>query len=229
MQWLSVKFPVRAGRARLRLLGLVLLLLFASKGEGLAQDSFGRDRTWYASVYGTRYIESRLLLIPYKLATLSMPTTSSYLVGGGIGYVLIPELTIPTPFSNVAFKGNSLEIEGQLAKHFGFEDTTEATLALMLRSAQIPLWGGVSFNVALGDGISYAFSDPKYEIGIDRVRGVDTVRAQNFIVAETEFTHESFKWAHFVFRLHHRSGVYGLISKKTGSNYMGGGLRLDLH
>jgi hypothetical protein len=46
---------------------------------------------------------------------------------------------------------------------------------------------------------------------------------------ETEFTHESTPNAHFFLKLHHRSGIYGLISpRKTGSNYIGAGLRWDI-
>ena len=46
---------------------------------------------------------------------------------------------------------------------------------------------------------------------------------------EAEFTHASQPNIHLVAKLHHRSGVYGLVSPRhTGSNFIGGGVRFDI-
>lgn len=127
-------------------------------------------------------------------------------------------------------RDNSLEAEGQVGQHFDRENTREASAALVLRSGQLGIFGGTSLNVAWGNGVSYTFSDPQAESGDAGIRGVGAKRFQYYMSFETELTDSSAPNVHLVLRLAHRSGIYGLISSdRTGSNYLGGGLRFDLH
>ncbi|EBW2381250.1 hypothetical protein DAR30_24855, partial [Salmonella enterica subsp. enterica serovar Enteritidis] len=105
----------------------------------------------------------------------------------------------------------------------------EAAAALVLRSPEWHIFGPLSTNVAIGNGFSYAFSDPKFEYGRHLVRGEDTVRFQYHISLENEWTHKDLPNVHLVGMLHHRSGMYGVVSpSKTGSNYIGAALRFDI-
>ena len=80
----------------------------------------------------------------------------------------------------------------------------------------------------MGEGFSYAFGDPELEKGPDGVRGQDQVQLQNHLVLEIDLFHPDYSRVHLVGRVHHRSGVYGLISpQETGSNFLAGGLRID--
>ncbi len=68
---------------------------------------------------------------------------------------------------------------------------------------------------------------PTYEYGRELVRGHDTVQLQYYMGFEAEYAHASWERLSVFTRLHHRSGMYGMISpSKTGSNFIGIGLRL---
>lgn len=182
----------------------------------------GRDRTGHLTGFVLAKADSRLQRVPDRLVTGRLDFERAYLGSIAASRVLIPRFTL-------LGRGNSLEIEGQFAQHFGNQDNAEATAALVLRSGQLGVFGGVSINGAWGNGVSYAFSNPRQERGDGGIRGVDTEKFQYHMSFETEITDASAPDIHLVLRLHHRSGVYGLISSdRTGSNYLGAGLRFDL-
>ena len=188
-----------------------------------------RQRVWYASLIGAQWGEVRLPQFPIKAVTGDIPFRQSYLAAAGIGRVIVPRFDIPIPFTGVGLVGNSLEIEGQVVRHFGLQEHWEGTAALVLRTGELRLWGGASLNIGWANGLSYAFSDPKYEFGPGGVRGVDSRRLQYYMGLEAEFTLSQLPNVHLLAKLHHRSGIYGVISpRRTGSNFIGGGLRVDL-
>ena len=183
----------------------------------------GRDRAGHVSAFLLVKAESRLVRIPDRLVTGRLDFDKAYLFSVAATKVIAPRFTF-------LGRGNSLELEGQLGQHFDREDTTEADAALVLRSGQLGVFGGTSLNVAWGNGISYAFSDPKAESGNAGIQGLGSKRFQYYMAFETELTDSSAPGVHLVLRLAHRSGIYGLISSdRTGSNYLGVGLRFDLH
>ena len=187
-------------------------------------------RTGYVSVIAARWAETRLPTLPVNLVTGDLDYADDYLFSAGLGVVLVPDFEIPATVLTPALGGFSVEAEGMLAFHTSLSSHTEFAGALVLRTPEIAVPGDLaSVNFAVGNGLSYAFSDPDYEKGVDGVRGVDTVRLQYFISLESELTFAALPNIHFVARVHHRSGIYGLISPpKTGSNYIGLGVRFDL-
>jgi hypothetical protein len=188
-----------------------------------------RDRAWFATIIGAKWVDTRLPSLPYNAVTGKLRFTDAYLVSGSVSRVLLPNFAIPIPGTGTRLIGNSIELEAQLAEHFGKENTEEGVLAVAVRTGQIPLWSsGVAVNLAWANGLSYAFSRPAYEEGPGGARGVGSRQLQYYMGIESEWTAAAAPRIHFVSQLHHRSGVYGLISpQKTGSNYLGGGLRFD--
>jgi hypothetical protein len=212
--------PRAAHRSALR----PLLLAAALMGEPAAAQT--SERRWHATGYLSRWINADLLEVPERVATGGLRFSDTNFAGVGLSRVIVPSFTIPMPLSDVAFHGNRLEIEGQVLRHFGGQSHWEGTLALMFRTGQIPLAGGLSVNFGIGEGLSYASERPRFEGAID----VRPTRLLNYLALEAEFAHASMPGVSFVARLHHRSGVFGLIApQKSGSNFIGAGIRIDLN
>ena len=138
--------------------------------------------------------------------------------------MLVPSFSIPLPGS-LALPGNRIEVEAQVLRHFGEQRHWEGTLALLFRTGQLPLFGGLSVNLGFGEGLSYASERPSLE-GSFRA---EPSRFLNYLAVEAEFSHASLPGVYVVPRIHHRSGVFGLIAPRgSGSNFIGVGLRIDL-
>lgn len=121
-----------------------------------------------------------------------------------------------------------LEIEAGIAKHFGWSHQTEFNLEPMVRWKYFPWNDYVYTNFRLGlFGFSYDTSIPEWEKRQVGQYG-RTSRFLSFLVPE--FTFSPSKDAPFeVFvRVHHRSGIYGVIIKDQSSNYISGGIRFSV-
>jgi hypothetical protein len=183
------------------------------------------ERSWHLSVYGSRWVNADLLEIPERTFTGELTAEDAYFVGAGLSRVIVPSVSIPLPGTGFAFHGNRIELEGQVLRHFGDQAHWEGTIALMFRTGQIPLFGGLSVNLAFGEGLSYASERPNLE-GNERL---EPTRLLNYLAFEAQFSHSSLPGVYFVPRIHHRSGVFGLFADKgSGSNFIGAGIRVDL-
>ena len=105
------------------------------------------------------------------------------------------------------------EIEGQIGKHFGEQDHVEANALVIARWMTFPWDHVVDTSFAIGEGVSFASSVPPLENGSRR-----SSRLLNYILAELELANPAVPDAAFVFRLHHRSGVFGLYNGVTGAS-----------
>ncbi|MGA7451660.1 MAG: hypothetical protein WBW73_10435 [Rhodoplanes sp.] len=188
------------------------------------------DRLFYATVYADIWAHTDLLTLPLDAAAGTLRTDRVYFVGVGLGYTLIPSFSVPMPFCACGINGLRLEVEGQLGSYFGLQDHLESALVLLLRSPQFPLLAGFSANVAIGEGVSYAYSLPNFE-GSVAAEGLDAAGPRkflNYLAYEMEFSHEQVKNWHLLLNVRHRSGIWGVIAPhKTGANYIGGGIRAD--
>ena len=214
-----------------RALAAAALLGLAAAAPAVAETAGNaRQRTLYVSAYASQWLESNLLEIPGRLLTGDIETRRAYFLGGGLGYVLVPRFEVPLPFcGGCAVRGNSIELEGVVLKHFDRQDHSEIAGGAFARSGQIPLFLGVGLNLAAGAGLSYALSDANLEIGRGGQRGVDTYRLQFYLAFETELAHGAVPGWSLVGRIHHRSGGYGMLTERgSGSNFIGLGLRRDL-
>lgn len=56
-----------------------------------------------------------------------------------------------------------------------------------------------------------------------------TIQFQYYMAFELEYAAPQWERVSVIARLHHRSGIYGLVSPSTtGSNFFGAGLRWDI-
>lgn len=116
------------------------------------------------------------------------------------------------------------ELEGQAAKHTGHQSHLETNLLLTARWNRFPWDGYVATSAALGWGFSYAHELPVLEPRSDREEGSN--RLLNYLLVELDFAPPTAPQWGLVFRLHHRSGVFGIYNGVNGgSNFVGGGLR----
>ncbi|MFC4171821.1 hypothetical protein ACFOYU_07105 [Microvirga sp. GCM10011540] len=180
---------------------------------------------WHVTGYASRWANTDLLDVPERSFRGNLTFEDANFVGAGLARVIVPSFSIPVPGTDFAFRGNRIEIEGQVLRHFGSQSHWEGTVAIMFRTGQIPLFGGLSVNFAVGEGLSYASERPALE-GSFRV---EPTRFLNYLAFEAEFSHASLPGVYFVPRIHHRSGIFGVIApRESGSNFIGAGLRIDL-
>ncbi len=116
----------------------------------------------------------------------------------------------------------SFELEGQVGKWWGDQHNVEFNLPLAIRWSRFPWNQYVSTSLAYGLGPSYATKEPAAEIDEH-----DTTK--KFLVywfGEIAFGPSDSNWAG-VFRIHHRSGAFGLIADRGegGSNTLALGLK----
>ncbi len=118
----------------------------------------------------------------------------------------------------------SLEAEGQYVKHFGYQTHAEFNALIALRWLLFPWDRYVDTSFAVGEGLSYATSQPNIEVEKhDR-----SARLLNYLMFELAGSLPQHpQWAVFL-RVHHRSGVFGLFSGVSGgSNVVGLGVRYN--
>ncbi len=117
------------------------------------------------------------------------------------------------------------EVEGQVGKHFGIQDHFETNGVFLLRWHPFPWDKYLDTSFAIGDGLSYAWGRPEAEV----IESDSSTRLLNYLVFELCFDPH---WScpnppfSFVFRIHHRSGVFGLFNgTHGGSNFLCAGIR----
>lgn len=133
------------------------------------------------------------------------------------------------PGRSIGFENASIELEGTASIHSGLQEHSEVTLGVILRSQDMDLGSFGAVNLGWTNGFSYALEAPAYAFGQDLVRGEDTVWLQYYMGLELDYAHRTLTRLRLFTRLHHRSGIYGVISpSKTGSKIIGLGVRLRL-
>ncbi len=150
-------------------------------------------------------------------------------------------------------KNLSLEIEFQFSKFFGshvYECNCEACVnehrskdqnhsarqeheeinaALVLKWTEFPWNKYVNTYISFGEGVSYATEQPPCETDYHAMNhGFDYNASQtlNYLMLDIGFSLPKFPDYAVFYRIHHRSGIYGLIKDvQGGSNFVGFGLR----
>jgi hypothetical protein len=186
-----------------------------------------RDRIWHGTVYVGQWISSRLLDVPRQLGTADVQTENIYFVSALANRVIVPELRTGWAVIGPVIDGGSIEVEAQFGGQFGRQRHQEATLALVWRSRELDLPATrARVNFAVGEGISYALSRPTFE-GLEN--NERPRKFLNYLAFEAEISHPALAGVSLVSRLHHRSGIFGLIAPQgSGSNILGLGLRITL-
>jgi hypothetical protein len=210
----------------LRLAGACLALCFLVPLTAAAQAP-ERDRTWFATVYLGQWYSASKPPAGLEVGSPDAGFQDTYFASLQLTRVLARDLQTGSSLFGPVINGSSIELEGQIGQHFGIQDHGEVTLALIWRSRDLSLSPtGGRVNLAIAEGFSYALATPNYE-GL--ANGEDPERFLNYLAFEAEFSHPSFHGVSVVPRVHHRSGIFGLIAPRgSGSDFIGLGLRMTL-
>jgi hypothetical protein len=181
---------------------MVIALMPAYTGKAMAADDFA------VTVYGGRMTDGDF----GDALTGQADFIDAYVVVGALSWT----------FARYFEDALSFELEGQVGKWWGDQHNVEFNLPLVIRWSRFPWNQYLSTSLAYGLGPSYATKEPAAEIDEH-----DTTK--KFLVywfGEIAFGPPDSNWAG-VFRIHHRSGAFGLIADRGegGSNTLAVGLK----
>ncbi len=114
----------------------------------------------------------------------------------------------------------SFELEGQVAKHFNKDTQWEFVGVLIGRWHYFPWNNYVNTSFAVGDGMSYYTKVSEVEEEDDE----DAQQALNYLLIEVALGLPEYPKWDLVFRIHHRSSVFGLYGA-GGSNFVAAGIK----
>lgn len=115
----------------------------------------------------------------------------------------------------------SFEAEGQVVRHFRMQGNWEFN-ALFTARWEPFFWDKyVDTSFAFGIGPSYATYKPE----VERYKDGDTSRFLVYWMMELSLNLPQFPDVALITRIHHRSGAYGVVSEKGGSNALALGLK----
>ena len=181
-------------------------------------------RTDAVSLYQGQGVDANLINVLPKLFTGDLRFERTYFTAAGYYHPLETPRGLQSvlDFLHVPDTGAGFELIA--AKHHGMQHNAEVDAAYALRFSKMSLY---AFTVRFGIdfGLSYAFGRPSYEDG--SVDDPDRrYRFQSYGAYELEWGHGAAPRISFVTRIHHRSGIYGLIApRQVGSNFLALGLR----
>ena len=116
----------------------------------------------------------------------------------------------------------SLEVEGQIGKHFNSDDQWEFVGLVVGRWHEFPWNDYVNTSVAVGDGISY-YTEVS---NVEKKDEENAQRALNYLMFELALGLPQYPKWDLVVRIHHRSSVFGLVGPSgSGSNFICGGIK----
>jgi len=180
-------------------------------GIGNISDGYSEER-WFASVYGGRFSDNALLDILRFQSNIKDSSIYVLSIGKELG----------------RFEDKLVyEVEGQVGFHHGMQSHKEFNAAFALRWLPMPWDRFVDTSIGVGNGLSYATADPPLEKLDQKDNKVS--RWLYYIYAEMAFEpYKDAPWELFI-RVHHRSGIFGLIHGiDSGSNFIGAGVRIYL-
>jgi hypothetical protein len=114
----------------------------------------------------------------------------------------------------------SWDLEGMFAKHHGkhktgYQNYEEYVIAILLRYHTFPWDHYIDTSFAIGEGLSLTSETPQRELQRHN-RG--SQRLLNYLAFELSFALPKYPKASLVYRLHHRSGVFGLFGGVRGAS-----------
>ncbi len=114
----------------------------------------------------------------------------------------------------------SFEVEGQLGKYFGQEHQGQINGLIIVRWLKFPWDKYVDTSFAVGDGLSYNTRTSDVEKDDDE----DAGRWLNYLMFEVTLGLPKYPRWDFVYRIHHRSSIRGLIGEGA-SNFVTAGFK----
>jgi hypothetical protein len=180
----------------------VLLLVVATAASAQAprdpEDSPPRVFPWAVTLYGGPFAKNDFL--EFFVAPVEFDHA------GMVSLAVSREVA-------VLWKHIRWEAEIGVTKWFGEQTHWEFTSAIVARWVTFPWNDSLATTIAVGDGPSFATEPPKLELkNFDEAK-----RLQNYVFFELTFGLPRFPQSDFVIRLHHRSGVFGLLGGSGSS------------
>jgi hypothetical protein len=114
----------------------------------------------------------------------------------------------------------SWELEGMFAKHHGkhktgYQNYEEFVLAVFLRYRTFPWDNFIDTSFAIGEGLSLTSKTPERESQRDDSESQPLL---NYLAIELAFSIPKYPKASIVYRIHHRSGAFGLFGGVKGAS-----------
>lgn len=189
-------------------------------GEARAQSTDAdpaRRAEW--TLYAGQGVDANLTGLPKQVLEGKIKWEPSYFTA--VGYAkpaaLPGWLTESLGYVGIDQPTGVVEVIG--VQHRGRQSNFEANMAFVLRTG-FAHFGPARVRAGMGIGVSYAFGTPTYEDGpeFDRSR---RYRFQNYNAIELEAGLDQYPDTSLVTRVHHRSGLYGLVApRQVGSNFL---------
>lgn len=192
--------------------------------SGLTLSHAAETPQQFVTLYHGHGVDADLLGIPKQIFQGDVKWEDSYFEGVGYAQSMpIPEL-LNQALELVYLSDSTAMLEGLLIQHRGMQHNVETSFAYMLHTDYLEL-SGLRLRVGAGLGLSYAFGTPTYEDG-PKDNPEKRYRFQNYNAYEIESSLAAYPHLALAFRVHHRSGMYGLIAPRhVGSNFLTVGLR----
>ena len=177
-----------------------------------------------ATLYHGQGVDLNLKEVPKAIFSGDWKEEPSYFTGVSLGKTRstlgesFPGLQ-PGPFGSIKHGYELIYLQ-----HRGRQTNAELGATYWLRTPDLEL-GPLGVNFAAGAGVSHAFGTPSYE---DGPADDPSKRYRTQLLATFEFEWKALAAPNLslVTRLHHRSGVYGLVApRRVGSNFAVIGLR----
>ncbi|MDH4189218.1 MAG: hypothetical protein OEW21_03295 [Betaproteobacteria bacterium] len=227
MQLISKTTPPKTGCAvadsrprRIALAAGIALALLLAGGPSRAAD----EPRAMLSLYAGQGVDANLPDMPGKWLRGALRYDPSYFAA--IGWHAATD-----PPSWLAAFGDALgasqvatgwEVIG--VKHHGLQENGELDLAWLIRVPPA-VWGALRMRFGFGIGASYALGTPRYEDG-PRFAPARRYRLQQYNAYELDWSVGDHSAWSVVTRIHHRSGVFGLVAPpRVGSNFVTLGVR----
>lgn len=192
---------------------LLLLLVFSTSANVFADNSslptHHQQYRWHLTAYGGP-------LILHNMGEIlgGFQTTHN---GDNVGVLALAREIYKTD------RFLSLELEGQVGKHFGTHNRQWEMVGLGIGRWRIFPWDDfIDTSFAFGAGLSYYNKLSKTEL----IKNENAQRLLGYLMMEVTLALPQFPNVNLVGRLHHRSGAKGVIGK-SGSNYLCGGLKIS--
>jgi len=167
-------------------------------------------------LYSAQGVDANLLNIPGFIITANIPFEPTYLTALGVEFGVWQHALDNGSTFLVAFTP-------VVAKHHGMQTHFETNIAVSLKYLELFLKNSpINSNIAFGQGLSYAFGTPYYEDPVPSESNPSGYyRLQSFLHVDIELYLKTLKQYALLFRVHHRSGIYGLVAPpKVGSNFL---------
>ena len=185
----------------------VLVLLPSMRGHA-DSESETQSRPWSVFAYAGMWNDTRFEDIPQ----VDLRLNNSFLGTLGLS-------------RNIYEFNEHLLLEGEVnvTRHWGKQHHFEVNSAVSLRWRRFPWDRYVDTTFSCGLGFSYAFRRPPLEQRTHQ----DPTNLLLFLPIELTFApprRYDIPWETF-FRVHHRSGAFGLVSNARGSDFIATGIR----